>query len=253
VRRNPGGGRITRVSYGVGVPLDRLKPMMEDLAAFGLLRKNTEEGETVYTATPRGTEFLETYWRMNAYLETFEETPSRGLAAIMFSDVVGFTALTQKNERHALGLLEDYRSVTRQALPRFHGREVKTIGDAFMVEFTSALEACQCAIEVQRGMHERNERVPVSDRVLVRVGIHVGDVERKGSDILGDAVNIASRVYSVSEPGGICITRQVFDQVWNKLGNHLTEIGKREAKNLELPMEVFSVDLPWDQRNSGRI
>ncbi|HME18516.1 MAG TPA: hypothetical protein VKF15_02125, partial [Nitrososphaerales archaeon] len=72
------------------------------------------------------------------------------------------------------------------------------------------------------------------------------------SDILGDAVNIASRVYSIAEPGGICITRQVFDQVWNKLGNHLTEIGKREAKNLELPMEVFSVDLPWDQKNSGR-
>ncbi|HYC12437.1 MAG TPA: adenylate/guanylate cyclase domain-containing protein [Nitrososphaerales archaeon] len=190
---------------------------------------------------------------MNAYLETFEETPSRGLAAIMFSDVVGFTSLTQKNEKHALGLLEDYRVVTRRSLPRFHGREVKTIGDAFMLEFTSALEACQCAIEVQRGMHERNQQVPEGDRMLVRVGIHVGDVERKGSDILGDAVNIASRVYSIAEPGGICITRQVFDQVWNKLGNHLTEIGKREAKNLELPMEVFSVDLPWTVGNPTRV
>jgi class 3 adenylate cyclase len=249
VRRNPGGGRITRVSYGVGVPLDRLRPMMDDLAIFGLLRRNTADGETIYTATPRGVEFLETYWRMNAYLETFEETPTRGLAAIMFSDVVGFTALTQRNERHALGLLDDYRAVTRQSFPKYHGREVKTIGDAFMVEFTSALEACQCAIEVQRGIHDRNQKVPQSDRVMVRVGIHVGDVERKGSDILGDAVNIASRVYSIAEPGGICITRQVFDQVWNKLGNHLTEIGKREAKNLELPMEVFSVDLPWSQRS----
>jgi class 3 adenylate cyclase len=245
VRRNPGGGRITRVSYGVGVPLDRLRPMMNDLTGFGLLRRNTVDGETTYTATPRGLEFLETYWKMNGFLETFEEAPSRGLAAIMFTDVVGFTGLTQKNERHALGLLEEYRELTRHALPRFHGREVKTIGDAFMVEFTSALEACECAIEIQRGLHERNLTKTERDRLSVRVGIHVGDVEKKGTDILGDAVNIASRVYAIAEPGGICITRQVFDQVWNKLDKHLTEIGKREGKNLEGPIEVFAIDLPW--------
>ena len=251
VRRNPGGGRITRVSYGVGVPLDRLRVMMEDLIANGLLRKNDLDGETTYSVTPRGNEFLETYWRMNAYLETFEEQSSRGLAAIMFTDIAGYTALTQRNERHALALLEEYRAVTRDALPRFHGREVKTIGDAFMVEFTSALEASQCAVEIQRRMHERNESVPSEDRLWARIGVHVGDVERKGNDILGDAVNIGSRVYSFAEPGGICITRQVFDQVWNKLGNHLTEIGKKEAKNLESPIEVFSIELPWNADSEG--
>ncbi|MGD1055157.1 MAG: adenylate/guanylate cyclase domain-containing protein [Nitrososphaerales archaeon] len=246
VLRNPGGGRITRVSYGVGVPLDRLRVMMDDLIIFGLLKKTTADGETTYSATPRGLEFLETYWKMNGYLETFEETPSRGLAAIMFTDVVGYTALAQRNEKHALGLLEEYRAVTREALPKFHGREVKTIGDAFMVEFTSALEASQCAIDMQRRMHERNQKVSQADRLWARIGIHVGDVERKGNDILGDAVNIGSRVYAFAEPGGICITRQVFDQVWNKLGNHLNEIGMREAKNLESPIEVFSIDLPWN-------
>lgn len=247
VRRNPGGGRITRVSYGVGVPLDRLRVMIEDLTAFGLLRKTTVEGETTYTATPRGVEFLDTYWKMNGYLETFEQTPTRGLVAIMFADVVGYTSLTQRNERQALDLLEEYRAVTRQALPKFHGREVKTIGDAFLVEFTSALEASQCAIEIQQKMYERNQRVREADRLLVRIGIHVGDVERKGSDILGDAVNIGSRVYAIAEPGGVCITRQVFDQVWNKLGNHLSEVGKKEVKNLDFPIEVFSIDLPWNQ------
>jgi class 3 adenylate cyclase/predicted transcriptional regulator len=246
VRRSPGGRRITRISYGVGVPLDRLRVMLEDLIAFGLLRSETVEGETSYNATPRGVEFLETYWKMNGFLETFDQTPTRGLAAIMFTDVAGYTALTQRNEGHALALLEDYRILTREALRRFHGREVKTIGDAFLVEFTSALEAAQCAIDLQSRMQERNIGTKEADRLLVRVGIHVGDVERKGTDILGDAVNIGSRVYSFAQPGGICITRQVFDQVWNKLGNHITEIGKKEAKNLETPIEVFSIDLPWN-------
>lgn len=252
VRQTPGGRRITKVSYGVGVPLDRLRAMMDDLLAFGLLRRATTDGETAYTATPRGLEFLDTYWKMNGFLESFEEAPSRGLAAIMFTDVQGYTALTQRNERHALDLLEEYRGVTRKILPKFHGREIKTIGDAFLVEFTSALEASQCAVEIQRKLHERNQGVPPADRLLVRIGVHVGDVERKGSDILGDAVNIGSRVYEFADPGGVCITRQVFDQVWNKLENHLNEIGKREAKNLESPIEVFSIDLPWDAGSKAR-
>ncbi len=251
VRRNLGGGRITRVSYGVGVPLDRLRTMMDDLTTFGLLRKTRIEKDTTYTVTPRGLEFLDTYWKMNGYLETFEETPSRGLVAIVFADLAGYPALAQKNEKHALGLLEEYQALTRQILPKFHGREVKTIGDAFMVEVSSALGASQCAIEMQRRMNERNKSAREGDRLQIRIGVHVGDVERKGNDILGDAVNIGSRVYAIARPGEICITRQVFDQVWNKLDYHLREMGKREAKNLESPLEVFSIDLPWNQDLQG--
>jgi len=252
VRRNPGGGRITRVSYGVGVPLDRLRVMVDDLIAFGLLRRTTSEDETTYSATPRGLEYLDTYWKMNGYLEAFDQTPTRSLAAIMFADLTGYTSLTQRNERHALELLEDYRKVTREVLPRFHGREVKTVGDAFLVEFSSALEASQCAIEIQRRMHERNRNVREADRLLARIGIHIGDIERKGNDILGDAVNIGSRVYAIADPGGVCITRQVFDQVWNKLGNHLSEVGKKEVKNVDFPIEVFSIDLPWNENPTTR-
>ncbi len=245
IRRNPGGGRITKVSYGVGVPLDRLKSMMNDLVDFGLVRRNESDGEVTYTATPRGVEFLETYWKMNGYLETFEQKPSRGLAAIMFVDIAGFTAMAQRNESHALVLLEEFRSLTRGAMKVFNGREVKTIGDAFMIEFTSALEASECAVEIQRRMQERNLKLPEADRLSARVGIHIGDVERRGGDILGDAVNIGSRVYPFAEPGGICMTRQVFDQVWNKLSFHISELGRKEAKNLESPIELFAVDLPW--------
>ena len=252
VRRNPGGGRITRVSYGVGVPLDRLRVMVDDLIAFGLLRRTTSEDETTYSATPRGLEYLDTYWKMNGYLDAFDQAPTRSLAAIMFADLAGYTSLTQRNERHALELLEEYRKVTREVLPRFHGREVKTVGDAFLVEFSSALEASQCAIEIQRKMHERNRNVREADRLLARIGIHIGDIERKGNDILGDAVNIGSRVYAIADPGGVCITRQVFDQVWNKLGNHLSEVGKKEVKNVDFPIEVFSIDLPWGENPTTR-
>jgi class 3 adenylate cyclase len=252
VRRNPGGGRITRVSYGVGVPLDRLRVMIDDLIAFGLLRKTTSEDETTYAATSRGLEYLDTYWKMNGYLEAFDQTPTRDLAAIMFADLAGYTALTQRNERHALELLEEYRRVTREVFSRFHGREVKTVGDAFLVEFSSALEASQCAIEMQRRMHERNRNVREADKLLARIGIHIGDIERRGNDILGDAVNIGSRVYAIADPGGVCITRQVFDQVWNKLGNHLSEVGKKEVKNVDFPIEVFSIDLPWNENSAVR-
>ncbi len=241
------------MSYGAGVPLDRLRGMVDDLIAFGPLREVSAEGETTYAATQRGGEFLETYWKMNGFLESFEATTTRELAAIMFEDLVGYTAITQQNEQRALELLEEYRKVTRTSLPKYHGREVKTVGDAFLVEFTSALEASQCAIDIQRRMYERNKGVSAPERLFVRIGIHIGDVERKGNDILGDAVNIGSRVYAFAEPGGICITRQVFDQIWNKLGNHLTEIGRREAKNVATPVDVFSIDLPWATGAAGSI
>ena len=250
VRRYPGGGRITRISYGVGVPLDRLKIMLEELNNFGLVRRSVADGETRYSVSTRGLEFLETYWKMNAFLEAFEEAPTRGLAAIMFTDVVGYTRLTQKNERNALRLLEEHQNIVRSILPKFHGREVKTIGDAFLLEFTSALEASSSAVEIQRQMRDRNDRVQEDNRIEVRIGIHVGDVERRGEDIVGDAVNIASRIQDAAEPGGICISRQVFDQVWNKLENHITEIGRKELRNVQLPVEVFRIDLPWQSHRA---
>jgi class 3 adenylate cyclase len=245
VRRFPGGGRITRISYGVGVPLDRLRAMVGELTSFGLIRKNVVDDETRYSVSTRGLEFLETYWKMNAFLEAFEGAPTRGLAAIVFTDVAGYTRLAQENERNALRLVEEQQAIVRAILPRFHGREVKTIGDAFLLEFTSALEASLCAIEIQRQMRDRNAGATGNGRIDLRIGIHVGDVERKGLDIVGDAVNIASRIQGAADPGGIVISRQVFDQVWNKLENHISEVGRKELKNVQLPVEIFRIDPPW--------
>lgn len=167
----------------------------------------------------------------------------RRLAAIMFTDMVGFTTLAQKDESRALELLEEHRVLVRAALPRHSGREVKTIGDAFLLEFASALDATACAIDVQRAVRKRNQihrRYPIQ----LRIGIHVGDLVSVSGDIFGDAVNIASRIEPMAEPGGICVSQQVYDQVWNKVPVKMAEIANCRLKNVSAPIGVYRVSVP---------
>ncbi|MCI4347931.1 MAG: tetratricopeptide repeat protein, partial [Thermoplasmata archaeon] len=141
----------------------------------------------------------------------------RLLAAIMFTDIVGFTKLAQEDEGKALRLLEEHRSIVRPLVTARGGREVKTLGDGFMLEFASAVESVQCALEIQAAFSRRNSSQSPADQLHVRVGVHVGDILREGNDLVGDGVNIASRIYPLARPGGICITGQVLDQVRNKV------------------------------------
>src|SRR5204862_287657 len=121
------------------------------------------------------------------------DTEQRKLAAIMFTDMVGYSALSQRDDKLALELLEEHRRLLREIFPRFNGTEIKTIGDAFLIEFNSALEAAQCAIEIQRTLAKRNHDVTVERRIELKIGIHIGDVVHRGGDVYGDGVNIASR------------------------------------------------------------
>src|ERR1700746_3163909 len=127
----------------------------------------------------------------------------RKLAAIMFTDMVGYSALSQRNDKLALELLEEHRRLLREIFPRFHGTEIKTIGDAFLVEFGSALEAAQCAIEIQRTLAKRNHDVTSNRRIELKIGIHIGDVVHRDGDVYGDGVNIASRIEQLAGAGGI--------------------------------------------------
>lgn len=167
----------------------------------------------------------------------------RRLAAIVFTDMVGFTALAQEDESRALELLEEHRALVRAALPRHGGREVKTIGDAFLLEFASALDATACAIEVQRAVRKRNQ-IHRRDPIQLRIGIHVGDLVSVSGDIFGDAVNIASRIEPMAEPGGICVSQQVYDQVWNKVPVKMAEIANCRLKNVSAPIGVYRVSVP---------
>jgi adenylate cyclase len=161
----------------------------------------------------------------------------------MFTDIVGYTRMVQSNESLALELLSEHREVIRPLLPAHGGTEVKTIGDAFLVEFRSALEAVLCAVEIQKRMAERNAKTPVQRRVEVRVGVHLGDVVHEGGDVYGDAVNIASRIEPLADPGGVCFSRQVFDSIRNKTELEVAKLGDIQLKNVEQPVTVYKVKM----------
>lgn len=165
----------------------------------------------------------------------------RRLAAIMFTDMVGFTALTQRDEALAIQLLDEQRRVIRTFLMEYKGREVDTIGDGFFVEFPSSLDAFRCAVAIQSALKKWNEQHPGESRMLIRIGIHLGDVIHRGREVSGDAVNIASRIESLAPPGGICITAQVYASVVNKVPYEFESLGMPELKNVATPIEVYHV------------
>ena len=175
----------------------------------------------------------------------------RRLAAIMFTDLVGYTALTQKNEALAMQLLEEHRRLIRPFFPKHNGREIKTIGDAFLVEFASALEATRCAFEIQQSLSELNSGRQQDRSVMIRIGIHLGDVIHDQNDVYGDAVNIASRIEPLAPPGGICVSEQVYVQIKNKFEFPLLTLGEKNLKNVSEPIEVYRVILPWEKKSES--
>ncbi len=169
---------------------------------------------------------------------------ARRLAAIMFTDIAGYTALAQADEGAALRLLQEQEKLIRPLLEHHQGRKVKSIGDGLLLEFEDALDAVECGVEFQRLLHERNLQGGMPP-LQIRVGIHLGDVQRRGRDILGDAVNIASRIEPLAEPGGVCISEHVFAQVRNKVAYPFEKLGPKDLKGVREPIDVYHVGLPW--------
>ena len=157
----------------------------------------------------------------------------------MFTDMVGFSALSQRNEALALELLEEHREVLRSLFPKHQGLEIKSTGDGFLVEFASALAAVQCALEIQLLMRRRNESRSAERRVLIRIGIHLGDVVHRENDVFGDGVNIAARIEPLAEPGGICVSRAVYEQIENKVDHALVQMSRPTLKNIQATVEVY--------------
>jgi TolB-like protein/Tfp pilus assembly protein PilF len=170
---------------------------------------------------------------------------TRRLAALMFTDMVGFTASAQSNEAAALKLLREQEELLRPLFRAHQGREIKSTGDGFLVEFESALHAAECAIDIQGRLHERNSHTGVAP-IRLRIGVHLGDVEERGGDVFGDAVNIASRIEPLAYPGGVCISGPVFDQVRNKVPNQFVKLAPKTLKNVQTPLDVYRLTFPWE-------
>jgi class 3 adenylate cyclase len=145
-----------------------------------------------------------------------EET--RKLAAIMFTDMVGFSRQMGANETHMLRLLEVHNRVVQQAVTEHHGRVIKTVGDAFLVDFPSVVYAVQCAQRIQAQFRAHNAGREKADQIHVRIGVHLGDIiVQPNGDVLGDGVNIASRLQTLAEPDTVCISQKVYEEVEKKL------------------------------------
>ena len=169
----------------------------------------------------------------------------------MFTDMVGYTSLGQKDESLSLALVDEQRKLVRPILTRHNGREVKTMGDAFLVEFPNALDAVRCAYDIQRASRELNFSLPKEGKIHLRVGLHLGDVTERDGDISGDAVNIASRIEPLAEDGGVCLTREVFDQVKNKFDLSLRPMGPTSLKNVQDPVEIYRIVMPWVEQKQA--
>ena len=169
----------------------------------------------------------------------------RRLSAIMFTDMVGYSALTQENEALALELLEEHRQLLRPYFAKHDGREIETAGDSFFVEFNSAVESANCAIEIQSALQKRNQAESAERRILLRIGLHIGDVVYIDDHVHGDGVNIAARLEPLAQPGGICISEDVARQIRNKIEYPVVQIGDEKLKNISMPVDIYCIALPW--------
>lgn len=167
--------------------------------------------------------------------------PQRRLAAIMFADVCGYSRIMGQNEQQAMRILSCFEAVFSEHLQHHGGRLIKRLGDGVLAEFHSAVSAVQCALAVQRSLAEHNAQAAPEEQFQVRIGVHLGDVLVSGGDILGDGVNVASRIEPLAEPGGICISQDVYHQVHNKMEIQAVSLGPHQLKNIQRQIEIYRV------------
>jgi class 3 adenylate cyclase len=165
----------------------------------------------------------------------------RRLATILMADVAGYSRMMGENEERTVRVLRGHRAIFDEFLKAHRGRVFNTAGDAILAEFPSAVEAVRCATEIQAALRTRNEHLPEDQRMWFRIGVNLGDVIVQEGDLLGDGVNVAARIQTVAEPGGICISGSVYDQIQNKLSLHFRQLGERSFKNIAQPVRTFSI------------
>jgi class 3 adenylate cyclase len=165
----------------------------------------------------------------------------RRLTCILAADAVGYSQQMGQDEEGTIRVLSSHRAIIDGIITFHGGRIVSTAGDSVLAEFSSVVEAVRCAVEVQEALKTRNDTLPESRRMLFRVGVNLGDVVVKDNDLLGDGVNVAARLETLAEPGGICISSSVYDQITGKLDLGFKDIGEQALKNISRPIRVYRV------------
>jgi class 3 adenylate cyclase len=160
---------------------------------------------------------------------------------VLAADVAGYSRRMGLDEVGTARTLREHRAIADALVSKHGGRIVKTTGDGVLLEFTSVVDAVECAVAVQAVMAERNEGVPAERRMLFRIGINLGDILIEGDDILGDGVNIAARLESIAEPGGICISSTAYEQVRGKVPVEFADLGEQRLKNIDRPVRLYAV------------
>ncbi len=171
-----------------------------------------------------------------------EDRVQRRLTTILAADVVGYSRLMEQDEAGTMALLRARRhEVLMPAVARQGGRVFKVMGDGVLIEFTSVVNAVECAIDLQKAMQAQNADLPAHQHILLRIGINLGDVMVEGSDLYGDGVNLAARLESLAEPGGICVSGDVYRQVRSKLQMQFQDLGEQKVKNIVGPVHAYRV------------
>ncbi len=174
---------------------------------------------------------------------TPEPNAKRTLAAIVFTDVAGFSALMEKDEDRTLRLVARDLDLIRNICQQLGGKALKSTGDGLLMSFDSAVQAAACALQTQQKLSEQARDLPPEDVLMHRIGIHLGDVFITENDVMGDGVNVAARIQTEAPPGGICISQTVYDVVKNRLGVKATYLGPRELKNIKEAVPVYRIIL----------
>ena len=176
----------------------------------------------------------------------------RRLTAILAADAVGYSRQMSENEEATHQVLAAQRAIIDRLIVTHEGRIFGTAGDSVLAEFASSVEAVRCAVEIQEALQTRNESVPESQRLEFRIGINLGDVMVDGADILGDGVNVAARLESIADPGGICISSSVHDQILGKLSLGFVDLGEKALKNIARPIRVYRFDRSGEKSGADR-
>jgi len=178
---------------------------------------------------------------MNESVPFIDKAGERILAAVMFTDVVGFSKRMSSNENETLELLQEDFSTIGQLVEHYKGRVIKTLGDGLLVSFSGAVNAVACGVKIQEAFNNRSRPAAADHFLQHRIGIHLGDIYVTDSEIMGDGVNVAARLQAEAEPGGICISKTVFDVIKGKLEIQAVSLGPKKLKNISESVHLYQI------------